>query len=59
MEAFHAILFDIAHGLCTPRVRQFIVDAYVRGRSVPTAEQSEAENSTAVFTKRRYTPRVR
>ena len=36
------------------RVRDFIVGAYVRGRSCVTAQDAEFEDSTAVFTKRRY-----
>ena len=51
---FHKILFDIAHGVCSDRVREFIVDAYVRGARAPTAEDSQLEGSTAVFTKRGY-----
>jgi len=47
-------LSDIAHGLATDRVRDFIVGAYVRGRSCVTAQDAEFEDSTAVFTKRRY-----
>ena len=52
LEVFHNILFDIAHGVCSDRVREFIVDAYVRGARAPTAEESLLEGSTAVFTKR-------
>ena len=53
-EAFHGVLSDIAQGLATDRVRDFIVGAYVRGRSCVTAQDAEFEESTAVFTKRRY-----
>ena len=57
LEVFHGVLFDIAHGVCSDRVRKFIVDAYVRGASTPTADDSQLEGSTAVFTKRRYRDR--
>ena len=54
LEAFHGVLFDIAHGICSQRVREFLVQAYVRGARCTTAEENPLEGSTAVFTKRRY-----
>ena len=38
-------------------MRKFIVDAYVRGAVVGSAERAELEGSTAVFAKRRYRDR--
>ena len=52
LENFHGILADISWGMASERVRQFIVDAYVRGAPYGNAERSELEGSTAVFTKR-------
>ncbi len=54
LEVIHCVLLDGAHGVCSERVGKFIVDAYVRGASTPTAEDSQLEANTAVFTKRRY-----
>ena len=54
LEDFHQVLFDVAHGQATERVRSFVVQAYVRGAKCGSADRSEFENSTAVFTKRRY-----
>ena len=54
LEDFHHVLFDVAHGQATERVREFIVQAYVRGARCGCADRSEFEHSTAVFTKRRY-----
>ena len=31
LDNFHAVLDDMGHGRATPRVRQFIIDAFVRG----------------------------
>ena len=44
----------MSHGQPTERVRDFIVQAYVRGAECGCAERSSFENSTAVFTKRRH-----
>ena len=38
-------------------MRKFLVDAYVRGAAVGSAERAELEGSTAGFTKRRYRDR--
>ena len=54
LDNFHGVLFDIAHGICSDRVRAFFVAAYVRGAKACTADEAELESSTAVFTKRRY-----
>ena len=56
IENFHHVLTDISYCECTARVRAFIVDAYVRGaqRSGGTAEHTQLEGNTAVFTKRSF-----
>ena len=38
-------------------MKNFIVQAYVRGSSCPSAEKAELEGSTSIFTKRRYRDR--
>ena len=55
IENFHHVLTDISYCECTARVREFLIDAYVRGaqKSGGTAEYSAFEGNTAVFTKRR------
>ena len=47
---------DISEGKASPRVRSFIVEAYVRGAVScgGSVENAAIENSTAVFTKRVY-----
>ena len=57
LENFHGILSDISWGMATQRVREFIVQAYVKGADCGTAERSELEGSTSVFTKRRFRDR--
>ena len=60
------VLFDVPNGQPTERVRDFIVQTYVRGAKCGCADRSGFEKSTAVFTKRghrvifygRYRPRV-
>ena len=48
------VLADISWGRGTPRVRQFFVDAYVKGaQTCGSAEHAELEGSTSVFAKRR------
>ena len=56
IENFHHVLTDISYCECTARVRKFIVDAYVRGaqKSGGTAEHTQLEGNTAVFTKRSF-----
>jgi hypothetical protein len=51
------VLADISWGWPSHIVRQFIVDAYVKGaRTCGSAEHAELEGSTSVFAKRRYLP---
>ena len=54
LENFHQVLTDISLGRATEAVRAFLVDAYVRGYQIGTAENVPFEGSTAVFTRRRY-----
>ena len=55
IEEFHGILMDVSMGIASERVNKFIIRAYVRGAlSANTAEETELEGNTAVFTKRRY-----
>ena len=45
---------DVSMGLASERVREFLVQAYVRGSvSCGTAANAELEGSTSVFTKER------
>ena len=53
LAAFHEILTDISRCQTTDRVRSFLVQAYAQGAMV-TAEATDFEGSTSVFTKRRY-----
>ena len=58
LEEFHQTLTDISWGRSTDRVRQFIIDAYVKGaRTCGSAERAELEGSTSVFPKRRFRDR--
>ncbi len=57
LENFHGVLSDISWGTATERVRDFIIGAYVKGAVCGTAERSELEGSTSVFTKRRFRDR--
>ena len=54
IERFHQILADMSMCNASQSVREFIIDAYVRGASSGTAEDCLLEGNTAVFTKRRY-----
>ena len=54
IEAFHEVLTDISLCRCTSVVRRFLVNAYVKGAKIGSAERSPLEGNTAVFTKRRY-----
>ena len=49
IENFHHVLTDISYCECTARVREFILDAYVRGaqKSGGTAEHTQLEGNTA------------
>ena len=52
-EEFHRVLADVSWGEATQRVRDFVVNAYVRGASIGCADRTELEGNTSVFTKRR------
>ena len=52
-EEFHRVLADVSWGEATQRVRDFVVNAYVRGASIGCANRTELEGNTNVFTKRR------
>ena len=54
LNAFHEVLSDISYGKASNAVRNFIVEAYVRGAAVRRAENVDFEGSTAVLIKRRY-----
>ena len=54
LDSFHTVLTDISHGATTDDVREFMIDAYVRGYEIATAAHVPFEGSTAVFTRRRY-----
>ena len=57
LENFHLILDDISHGTDTRRVRDFLVAAYVKGIRNGSADRTDFEGSTSVFTKRRFRDR--
>ena len=48
LECFHTVLTDISHGVASDEVRDFMIDAYVRGYQIATAESVPFEGSTAV-----------
>ena len=56
LENFHRVLMNISEGKSTSRVRDFIVEAYVRGAvsCQGCVENVGFEGSTAIFTKRRF-----
>ena len=54
LENFHRVLSDISFGIASNDVRQFVIDAYVRGAKIGNAENADFEGNTAVMTKRRY-----
>ena len=58
LEHFHQVLTDISWGEATQRVRDFFVQAYVRGAPIGCAERVEFDGTTAIFTKRRYRDRT-
>jgi hypothetical protein len=49
LQKFHEVLADVSLGRPTRAVRDFFVDAYVRGAVVGCAERCELEGSTAVY----------
>ncbi len=53
LEEFHTTLEDVAHGRVTPLVKDFVIEAYVRG-ACKSQGNVGFEESTACFTKRRY-----
>ena len=53
LEDFHQVLTDISWGRASPLVRDFIIQAYVKGARTGSADRSELEGSTSVFAKRR------
>ena len=54
IENFHGVLMDISMGVPSERVKDFLVQSYVRGAmNCRTADKAELEGSTSVFTKRR------
>ena len=57
LENFHYVLSDISFGRASNEVRQFVIDAYVRGARIGNAENADFEGNTAVMTKRRYRDR--
>ena len=54
LERFHEVLADIALGRATDAVKEFLIDAYVRGAKVDSPESVPLENVIAIFTKRRF-----
>ena len=57
LENFHGVLGDISYGRSTSRVRDFIIQAFVKGARCGNAHHCELEGSTAVFSKRRFRDR--
>ena len=53
LENFHEILNDISHGEATATVRDFIVQGFLRGAKIRTADNVPFEDHTAVFSRRR------
>ena len=47
IEAFHEVLTDISLCRCTHAVRRFLVNAYVKGATIGSAERSPLEGNTA------------
>ena len=54
LDLFHKVLTDVSQGFDSNDVRNFIIDAYVRGFKIGSAEEVGFEGSTAVFARRRY-----
>ena len=59
LENFHQVLSDISMGIASNVVRQFVIDAYVKGARIGCAENCDFEGSTAVMTKRHQHARDR
>ena len=57
IENFHRVLMDVAVGRTTERVKQFFVEAYMRGVDAGPPEKHELEGSTSIWTKRRFRDR--
>ena len=53
IEEFHAVLNDVAHCSPTPKVAEFLIQAYGKG-ALTSAKRVEYEGNTSIFTKRRY-----
>ena len=56
LDTFHGVLEDVAHGQATPRVREALIAAYVRGAQ-QNQETVGFEHSTACVATRRYRDR--
>ena len=56
LDEFHRVLDDVAHGRASARVREFLVEAYVRGaaKELASARRVPLDGPTAVFSKRAY-----
>ena len=59
LENFHFVLDDMGHGRATPRVKQFLIDAYLKAafENTQTAAAVPLEGYTTIFTKRRHRDR--
>ena len=49
LDCFHKVLTDISHGVASIDVRNFMIDAYVRGFQIGTAEHVPFEGRTLFF----------
>ena len=49
IEAFHEVLTDISLCRCSLAVRKFLVNAYVKGATIGSAERSPLEGNTAPY----------
>ena len=47
IEVFHEVLAEISMCRCSPAVRKFLVNAYVKGTAIGSAERSPLEGNTA------------
>ena len=59
LDAYHSILDDMGHGRASTRVKQYVVEAFVRGALAKkqTADLVDIEGFTSIFAKRRYRDR--